>query len=93
MPKAKTDPRDMAPLRDAIRLRINELGITQAEAAERIGVERRLLTHYQNHLRTMPGPDQWRGVVEGLGLDPVEVLRALGYLRNQPSSSPLPPQV
>ena len=79
MPKPKTDPRDMAPLRDAIRRRINELGITQAEAAERIGIERRLLTHYQNSLRTMLGPEQWRGLVDGLGLDHKDLLGKLGY--------------
>ena len=83
MPKPKTNPRDMAPLRDAIRRRINELGITQAEAAERIGIERRLLTHYQNHLRTMPGPEQWRGLVEGLALDASKVLNELSYLPSE----------
>ena len=78
--KAKTDPRDIAPLRDAIRRRINELGITQAEAAERIGIERRLSTHYQNSLRTMLGPEQWLGLVEGLGLAGEELPRRLSYL-------------
>ena len=82
MPKAKTDPRDMEPLRDAIRRRINELGITQAEAAHRIGIERRLLTHYQNKLKSMPGPEQWRGLVEGLGLDASKLLHGLGYMKH-----------
>ena len=46
MPKEKTDPRHMYPLRDAIRRRINELGITQSEAARRVDVEVRLLNSW-----------------------------------------------
>ena len=79
MPKAKTDPKLMYPLRDAIRRRINELGITHSEAARRVGIEVRLLTHYQNRLRSMPGPEQWRALVEGLELDGEGLLRELGY--------------
>ena len=80
MPRERLDPREMAPLRDAIRRRIHEQGFSHGEAADRVGVERRLLTHYQNSLRSMPSPSQWRRLVEGLGLDAVEVLRSLGYL-------------
>ena len=79
MPKEKTDPKHMYPLRDAIRRRINELGITHSEAARRVGVEVRLMTYYQNRLRSMPGPEQWRAQVEGLGLKASEILQALGY--------------
>ena len=79
MPKQKTDPKHMYPLRDAIRRRINELGITHSEAARRVGIEVRLLTHYQNRLRSMPGPEQWRALVEGLELDGEGLLRELGY--------------
>ncbi len=80
MPRDPLDPHEMAPLRDAIRRRIHERGLSHGEAADRIGVERRLLTHYQNSLRSMPSPGQWKRLVEGLGLDAVEVLRELGYL-------------
>ena len=82
MPKEKTDPKHMFPLRDAIRRRINELGITHSEAARRVGIEVRLLTHYKNRLRSMPGPEQWRVLVEGLGLDGEALLRELGYVRS-----------
>ena len=81
MARPKADPATMKPLREAVRRRIAELGITQAEAAERIGVDRRLLTHWQNHLKTMPDPSQFQRLVEGLEMDPMEMLRGLGYLK------------
>ena len=84
MPKQKTDPKHMYPLRDAIRRRINEFGITQSEAARRVDVEVRLLNYWQNSLRSMPGPEQWRALVVGLGLDGEELLRELGYVNPTP---------
>ncbi len=80
MARPKAPPNQMAPLRDAIRRRIAELGLTQQEAADLLGMDRRLLTHYQNHLNSLPGPERWRRLVDVLGLDASEILARVGYL-------------
>ena len=81
MARNPIDPRDLAPLREALReWRLRE-GLTLEEAAEVLGLsDGSAVLHYETKVRAMPVASVWLGITEPLEVSRVELLGRLGYL-------------
>lgn len=81
MARNPIDPRDLAPLREALReWRLRE-GLTLEEAAEALGLsDGSAVLHYETKVRSMPMASVWLGITAPLGVSRVELLRTLGYV-------------
>jgi transcriptional regulator with XRE-family HTH domain len=58
-------------------------GLSQAEAARRIGVARERVTEWENGVR-IPRVLQLAGVIESLGLDPRDLFGGPPFIREAP---------
>lgn len=81
MARNPIDPRDLAPLREAVRQWRVSSGLTQEQAADVLGLSAaNNVFHLESRAVAMPNAETWRRLTEALGISREELLRELGYL-------------
>lgn len=83
---------DLAELGDRLRALREDLGLTQAEVADRLGITDGGYGHFERG-RRFPSAAELPWLAGGLGVSTIELLSRLGLLRRDPSSSALPDQL
>lgn len=68
-------------------------GLSQEELAEKIGKDQNYISQLERGVIRMPRPETLAALAEALGTTPVDLLRAAGWVPEEPRKEPLPPHL
>lgn len=88
----RANEKELAELGDRLRALREDVGLTQAEVAARLGLTDGGYGHFERG-RRFPSAAELPWLAAGIGVSTVELISRLGLLRGDPANSQLPDQL